>query len=59
VCSFSEQKEVEDHFTKTLFFIPECHKGYWIGYKATSWPNFQPMVGEARGSEIAAAVNMP
>ncbi len=42
--SFSEQKQVEDHFTKTLFFIPECHKGYWIGYKATSWPNFQSLV---------------
>ena len=46
-CSFEEQLEVEEHFLDTKFLIPQCQKGYWLGYKATSWPNFQSLVRSA------------
>jgi hypothetical protein len=35
----AEQREVEQHFLSANFFIPSCHQAYWIGYKATTWPN--------------------
>jgi hypothetical protein len=41
--SSREQAEVEQHFFNTYYFIPSCHQAYWIGYKAVTWPNFQPM----------------
>jgi hypothetical protein len=44
---------VEEHFLDTKYLLPSCHKGYWIGYKATSWPNFQSLVSSAATGQQA------
>jgi hypothetical protein len=38
--SLEEQQEVEAYFVSTGKLLPEVHKGYWLGLKATTWPSF-------------------
>jgi hypothetical protein len=57
--SFTEEREVEQHFMDTKYLLPSCHRGYWLGYRATSWPKFQSLVSSCKGSGHAGGVSMP
>ena len=45
---------MEEHFINTRYFLPSCHKGYWLGYKATTWPKFKSLVSRPAQSPEAA-----
>jgi hypothetical protein len=38
--SSEEQKEVEAFYLKGGYLLPKFHVNYWIGFTASSWPNF-------------------
>ena len=35
-----EQTEVETYFIRQGYLLPKYHKSYWMGLRATQWPNF-------------------
>jgi hypothetical protein len=35
-----EQTEVEAYFIKQGYLLPKYHQSYWMGLRATQWPNF-------------------